>query len=102
MAITKRLVKGSPLTAAEMDANLTELENVSSSYSELSSSFAAVSESVSNLSDLQGTLSGQFTGSALISGSNSSLIISGSASIDSGSLGKIGSSKVSSNNLRIV
>jgi hypothetical protein len=112
MAITKRLVKGTPLTAAEMDANITEIENVSSSLnilsgsfeatsasissslSELSNSLTSVSESVSNLSNLQGTLSGQFTGSALISGSNSSLIISGSASIDSGSLDKSGSSKV--------
>ena len=119
MAITKRLVKGTPLTAAEMDANITEIENassslnilsgshealsdslttlsgsVSSSLSELSNSLTSVSESVSNLSNLQGTLSGQFTGSALISGSNSSLIISGSASIDSGSLEKLGSNKV--------
>ena len=62
MAITKRLIKGAPITALEMDANLTELENISSS-------FGAVSASVSNLSTLQGTLSGQFTGSALISGS---------------------------------
>jgi hypothetical protein len=62
MAIIKRIPKGSPLSAAEMDANLTELENISSS-------FGAVSSSVSNLSTLQGTLSGQFTGSALISGS---------------------------------
>jgi hypothetical protein len=83
MAITKRLVKGSPLTAAEMDANITEIENVSSSLNilsgshetlsnsvtTLSSSLSAVSESVANLSNLQGTLSGQFTGSALISGS---------------------------------
>ena len=94
MAITKRLVKGSPLTAAEMDANITEIENassslnilsgshealsdslttlsgsVSSSLSELSNSLTSVSQSVSSLSNLQGTLSGQFTGSALISGS---------------------------------
>jgi hypothetical protein len=62
MAIIKRLIKGAPITALEMDANLTELENISSS-------FGAVSASVSNLSTLQGTLSGQFTGSALISGS---------------------------------
>jgi len=62
MAIIKRIPKGSPLSAAEMDANLTELENISSS-------FGAVSSSVYNLSTLQGTLSGQFTGSALISGS---------------------------------
>ena len=119
MAITKRLVKGSPLTAAEMDANITEIENVSSSLnilsgshetlsnsvttlsaslsssvSELSISLTDVSASVSNLSSLSGNISGQFTGSAIISGSNASLIISGSTQIDSGSLGKIGSSKV--------
>jgi hypothetical protein len=62
MAIFKRIPNGAPLTAAQMDANLTELENISSS-------FGPVSASVSNLSTLQGTLSGQFTGSLLISGS---------------------------------
>jgi len=77
--------KGSPLTAAEMDANLIVLQDISSS-------FTAVSSSVSNLSSLTGTLSGQFTGSVLVSGSNSSLIISGSTKIASGSLGKLGTS----------
>ena len=100
MAITKRLVKGSPLTAAEMDANITEIENVSSSLnilsgshetisnsvttlsaslsssvSELSSSLSAVSASVSNLSSLTGNISGQFTGSVFVSGSNASFKI---------------------------
>jgi len=51
MAITKRILNGAPLTAAQMDANLTELENISSS-------FTAVSSSVANLSSLTGTLSG--------------------------------------------
>jgi hypothetical protein len=70
MAIIKRIPKGSPLTAGEMDANLTILEETSGSFTALmTGSFLAVSSSVANLSTLQGTLSGQFTGSALISGS---------------------------------
>jgi len=76
MAIIKRIPKGSPLTAAEMDANLTILENVSSSVNtlytttdNLNSTLTSVSSSVSNLSTLSGQLSGQFTGSVLISGS---------------------------------
>lgn len=70
MAITKRITKGSPITATEMDANLTILEQTSGSFTALmTGSFLAVSASVANLSTLQGTLSGQFTGSALISGS---------------------------------
>ena len=89
MAITKRLVKGSPLTAAEMDANITEIENVSSSLNilsgshetlsnsvtTLSSSLSSVSASVSNLSSLTGNISGQFTGSVFVSGSNASFKI---------------------------
>ena len=100
MAITKRLVKGSPLTAAEMDANITEIENassslnilsgshetlsdslttlsgsVSSSLSEISNSLTSVSESVSNLSSLTGNISGQFTGSVFVSGSTATLKI---------------------------
>lgn len=70
MAIIKRIPNGAPLTAAQMDANLTILEETSGSFTALmTGSFLAVSQSVSNLSTLQGTLSGQFTGSALISGS---------------------------------
>jgi len=70
MAITKRLIKGSPITAAEMDANLTILEQTSGSFTAfMTGSFLAVSSSVSNLSSLTGTLSGQFTGSLLVSGS---------------------------------
>ena len=46
MAITKRLVKGSPLTAAEMDANITEIENVSSSLNILSVFFFRSSSKV--------------------------------------------------------
>ncbi len=83
MAIIKRIPKGSPLSAAEMDANLTILENVSSSVnilytttdvlntsaSTLSNSLTSLSSSVSSLSTLSGQLSGQFTGSVLISGS---------------------------------
>jgi hypothetical protein len=93
MAITKRLVKGTPLTAAEMDANIAEIEiassslnilsgsfeasvtSTSASLSQLSSSLLAVSASVSNLSSLTGNISGQFTGSVFVSGSNASFKI---------------------------
>jgi len=95
MAIIKRIPNGAPLTAQQMDDNLTILEQTSGSFTALmTGSFLAVSASVANLSTLQGTLSGQFTGSAIISGSNASLIISGSTKIESGSLAKLGSSKV--------
>ena len=91
MAVTKRIQNGAPLTAVQMDANLDILEQTSGSLTgfltgsllSLSQSLQAVSASVSNLSTLQGTLSGQFTGSALISGSGASLIVSGSTKIDS-------------------
>ena len=70
MAIIKRIPKGSPLSALEMDANLDILESTSGSFTAfMTGSYLSVSASVSNLSTLQGTLSGQFTGSALISGS---------------------------------
>jgi hypothetical protein len=53
-----------------MDANLDILESTSGSFTAfMTGSYLLVSSSVSNLSTLQGTLSGQFTGRALISGS---------------------------------
>jgi hypothetical protein len=83
MAIIKRIPKGSPLSAAEMDANLDILSTVSSSVntaftnidklnvsaSSLNTTLTTVSSSVANLSSLSGQLSGQFTGSVLVSGS---------------------------------
>ena len=59
MAIIKRISNGAPLTAAQMDANLTILDETSGSFTALmTGSFLAVSASVANLSTLQGTLSG--------------------------------------------
>ncbi len=102
MAITKRINNGAPLTAAQMDANLTILEQTSGSFTALmTGSFLAVSASVSNLSSLTGTLSGQFTGSALISGSlkipNASLNAVNSAKVlvQDSTTGEIGWNSVS-------
>lgn len=90
MTITKRLVKGSPLTNTELDANFTDLDGRVTSAASTASAAAAKSANLSDLANAATARTNLGAQAALVSGTNIKTV-NGTSVLGSGDLAIAGS-----------